>query len=49
MAGVTKPALYYHFQSKEGIYVAIIEDLVRIADEARARVHDRAGLHASSA
>ena len=34
MAGVTKPALYYHFQSKEGIYVAIIEDLVRIADEA---------------
>jgi AcrR family transcriptional regulator len=33
MAGVTKPALYYHFQSKEGIYVAIIEDLERIADE----------------
>lgn len=33
MAGVTKPALYYHFQSKEGIYLAIIEDLERIADE----------------
>lgn len=34
MAGVTKPALYYHFRSKEGIYLAILEDLVRIADEA---------------
>ncbi len=33
MAGVTKPALYYHFQSKEGIYLAILEDLERIADE----------------
>jgi AcrR family transcriptional regulator len=34
MAGVTKPALYYHFESKEGIYLAILEDLVKIADEA---------------
>lgn len=33
MAGVTKPALYYHFESKEGIYLAILEDLVKIADE----------------
>lgn len=33
MAGVTKPALYYHFDSKEGIYLAILDDLVRIADE----------------
>lgn len=33
MAGVTKPALYYHFDSKEGIYLAILEDLVKIADE----------------
>lgn len=33
MAGVTKPALYYHFESKEGIYLAILDDLVRIADE----------------
>jgi AcrR family transcriptional regulator len=33
MSGVTKPALYYHFDSKEGIYVAILEDLVKIADE----------------
>ena len=28
MAGVTKPALYYHFDSKEGIYLAILDDLV---------------------
>ena len=33
MAGVTKPALYYHFESKEGIYLAILVELVRIADE----------------
>ncbi len=33
MAGVTKPALYYHFESKEGIYLAILEELTRIADE----------------
>ncbi|MFN7990504.1 MAG: TetR/AcrR family transcriptional regulator [Thermoanaerobaculia bacterium] len=33
MAGVTKPALYYHFESKEGIYLAILDELVRIADE----------------
>ena len=33
MAGVTKPALYYHFDSKEGIYLAILDDLVKIADE----------------
>jgi TetR/AcrR family transcriptional regulator len=26
LAGVTKPALYYHFQSKEGIFLAIIEN-----------------------
>lgn len=32
-AGLTKPALYYHFRSKEGIYLAILHDLVRIADE----------------
>lgn len=33
MAGVTKPALYYHFDSKEGIYLAILDDLAKIADE----------------
>src|SRR5512140_612808 len=32
MAGVTKPALYYHFESKEGIYLAILEELVKTAD-----------------
>ncbi len=32
MAGVTKPALYYHFDSKEGIYLAITEDLVKVAE-----------------
>lgn len=26
-AGVTKPALYYYFQSKEGIYLAILEEV----------------------
>ena len=45
MAGVTKPALYYHFESKEGIYLAILEDLVKIADEgiAASRVGKRNG------
>ncbi len=32
-AGVTKPALSCHFDSKEGVYLAILDDLVRIADE----------------
>ncbi len=32
MAGVTKPALYYHFDSKEGIYLAILNDLVKVAE-----------------
>ena len=26
-AGVTKPALYYHFHSKEGLYLALVEEL----------------------
>jgi AcrR family transcriptional regulator len=25
-AGVTKPVLYYYFQSKEGLYLAILEE-----------------------
>jgi len=29
-AGVTKPVLYYYFQSKEGIYLAILEETRRI-------------------
>ena len=32
-AGVTKPALYYHFASKESLYLAILDDLARYADE----------------
>lgn len=31
-AGVTKPVLYYYFQSKEGIYLAILEETTRIMD-----------------
>jgi len=27
--GVTKPTLYYHFQSKEGLYTAVLCDLMR--------------------
>ena len=27
VAGVTKPVLYYHFQSKEGLYLALVEEL----------------------
>ena len=33
IAGVTKPALYYHFDSKEGIYLAILDELVKVADD----------------
>lgn len=29
MAGVTKPTLYYHFGSKEGLLVAILEEAIR--------------------
>lgn len=36
-AGVTKPALYYHFGSKEGVAAAIMGDLLAAADEVRAR------------
>lgn len=43
MAGVTKPALYYHFQSKEGIYLAILEELLGLADEAIAANRVREG------
>jgi TetR/AcrR family transcriptional regulator len=32
-AGVTKPVLYYHFGSKEGIYKAILESALRDFDE----------------
>lgn len=36
-AGVTKPALYYHFGSKEGVALAIMRDFMRDADEVRRR------------
>jgi TetR/AcrR family transcriptional regulator len=36
-AGVTKPALYYHFASKEDLYLAILNDLAQHADEAIAK------------
>lgn len=42
-AGVTKPALYYHFASKEGIYLAILEDLQRRLDEVVAAHHASSG------
>ena len=36
-AGITKPALYYHFGSKEGILVAILEEGARQFEQALAR------------
>lgn len=36
-AGVTKPALYYHFESKEAVYLAILNDLASYTDEVIAR------------
>src|SRR5512140_1088145 len=36
-AGVTKPALYYHFASKEDLYLAILNDLARYTDGVIAR------------
>jgi len=30
--GVTKPVLYYHFQSKEGLYLALVEELRRAVE-----------------
>lgn len=31
-AGLTKPALYYHFGNKEGIYQAIVAEIARLVD-----------------
>jgi TetR/AcrR family transcriptional regulator len=43
MAGVTKPALYYHFGSKEGLLVAILSQADRELVEAMARGVARPG------
>jgi TetR/AcrR family transcriptional regulator len=43
MAGVTKPALYYHFGSKEGLLVAILEQAKREVETAIARAVARSG------
>lgn len=42
-AGITKPALYYHFGSKEGILVAILEEGARQFERALARAVERPG------
>ncbi len=34
-AGVTKPALYYHFGSKEGLARAVVEEFFNKADATR--------------
>jgi AcrR family transcriptional regulator len=43
MAGVTKPALYYHFGSKEGLLLAILEQAKREVDAAIERALARIG------
>ena len=40
-AGVTKPALYYHFGSKEGLASALIREFLAAATETRARVFEQ--------
>jgi AcrR family transcriptional regulator len=37
-AGLTKPALYYHFGSKEGIYLQILQEVRLVMDEALSRL-----------
>ena len=43
MAGVTKPALYYHFGSKEGLLLAILEQAKEEVDAALERAVARTG------
>jgi AcrR family transcriptional regulator len=43
-AGVTKPTLYYHFESKEGLFQALID---QAADERFRVMHEAAGKHDS--
>lgn len=42
-AGVTKPALYYHFQSKEGIYQAILDAVADTMESTLADAHAGGG------
>jgi TetR/AcrR family transcriptional regulator len=43
MAGVTKPAVYYHFGSKEGLLLAILQQAKREVDTALDRAVARTG------
>jgi len=43
MAGVTKPAVYYHFGSKEGLLLAILDQAMRDVDAALERAVLRDG------
>jgi AcrR family transcriptional regulator len=43
MAGVTKPALYYHFGSKEGLLITILDEAAREFADAIAKAVARAG------
>ena len=42
-AGVTKPVLYYHFGSKEGVYLALMGDALRTLEAALAAGLDAEG------
>lgn len=42
-AGLTKPAMYYHFGSKEGVAQAIVADFMQAADAVRGRVFATSG------
>jgi TetR/AcrR family transcriptional regulator len=42
-AGVTKPVLYYYFQSKEGLYLAIMEQAYGIFERRVAEITDSPG------
>ncbi len=43
LAGVTKPALYYHFGSKEGLLLAILKDAAQQFSDLMARTAERPG------
>ncbi len=42
-AGLTKPALYYHFGSKEAIYLEILREVRLVMDEALSRLSSGGG------